>query len=194
MTATEFEYAELVDLLARAGSPVSLAETHGSLCGAICAAGVVAGDSWLDRYLDECDGDAATIQRLTLELERLEMETRRALSGTSMEFLPLLPDDEAMLEHRTEALAAWCHGFLTGLVIGGVKFADDRLELATEIQEIIRDFAEISKAGVGDEEVVGDDNGEMPFAELFEYVRVSVQLVFEEFSPGPDVAASNTIH
>ena len=48
-----------------------------------------------------------------------------------------------------------------------------------ELAEIIQDFSEISQAGLGEGDVDDNDAG-FALVELVEYVRVSVQIVFEE--------------
>lgn len=47
------------------------------------------------------------------------------------------------------------------------------------IKDIIGDFSEITRAAFAADET--EEEGEAAFIELVEYVRVSVQLVFEEF-------------
>ena len=51
------------------------------------------------------------------------------------------------------------------------------------IREVLRDFAEISRAGLSDEEAAGEDQPDFALAQIHEYVRVSVQIVFEELAP-----------
>jgi uncharacterized protein YgfB (UPF0149 family) len=51
-------------------------------------------------------------------------------------------------------------------------------ELPDELREILADFSEIGRAGVAEEEA--EEVGESAYAELVEYVRVGVQIVFDE--------------
>jgi uncharacterized protein YgfB (UPF0149 family) len=95
-----------------------------------------------------------------------------------MEFELLLPEDEASLDARTVALAQWCQGFLYGL--GGSAIQDTNA-LPGEVGEIVRDLSEITRVGVDDGQSV--ESNESAYAELVEFVRVGVQLVFEELSP-----------
>ena len=105
---------------------------------------------------------------------------------------PLLPDDESALAQRAEALALWCHGFLAGLVVGGVDLAGDPSGLSAELNELVRDFAEISRAGAEAEEA--GESGDRSLTELIEYVRVGAQCIFEELVAGSDGRDSPTIH
>ena len=102
-----------------------------------------------------------------------------------------LPDDESALAQRAEALALWCHGFLAGLVVGGVDLAGDPSALPAEIDELVRDFAEISRAGLSEDEAAGKDQPDFALAELHEYVRVSAQIVFEELRGEPREPSRN---
>ena len=89
-----------------------------------------------------------------------------------------MPDEDDALEERMRELAVWCHGFLAGLGWAGLDIESD---IASEqLKEIIEDFLEISRADPAPE---ADARGaEFDFAELIEYVRVSVQLAFEELA------------
>ena len=49
------------------------------------------------------------------------------------------------IEERTQALTAWCTGFLYGL---GTSGAADPQRLPGELGEIVRDLTEITRAGV----------------------------------------------
>jgi len=102
-----------------------------------------------------------------------------------MEFDLLLPEDEASLDTRTVALAQWCQGFLYGL--GGSAIQDTN-GLPGEVGEIVRDLSEITRVGVDDGQSV--ESNESAYAELVEFVRVGVQLVFEELSPLRDQPSS----
>ena len=105
-------------------------------------------------------------------------EWKRVAPGLSRLDL-LKPEDRA-------ALAAYCHGFLAGLALGGATNEPPAGELA----EILADFAEISRAGADDEERANRDAADFALAELKEYVRVGVQLAFEELRGRRAVAAS----
>ncbi len=66
-------------------------------------------------------------------------------------------------------------GFLYGLGSGSIQ---DLSKLPGEVGEVVKDFDEITRVGVdaGDAE----ESNEAAYAELVEFVRVGVQLVFEE--------------
>jgi uncharacterized protein YgfB (UPF0149 family) len=95
-----------------------------------------------------------------------------------MEFELLLPEDEQPLDARTAALALWCQGFLYGL---GTSVVQDESGLPGDIGEIVRDLTEITHVAVDAEQT--DESNESAYAELVEFVRVGVQLVFDELGP-----------
>lgn len=192
VSANATDYGDLAELLNRTGSPLPLAELHGGLCGVICASGHDAAVIWLNGLIGDCAGDADTLSQLAGQLEMLGNETWQALSGLAMEFSPLLPDDEAGIDQRAEALGLWCHGFLAGLVIGGVDLVGGVENLSAEISELVHDFAEISKAGADPEEMEDPNLGDSSLTELVEFVRVGVQLFFEEMLSSTPV--QRTIH
>jgi uncharacterized protein YgfB (UPF0149 family) len=186
------DYVDLAELLNRSGSPLPLAELHGGLCGVICASGRHAAQGWLDELLDDCGGDAITLAELAGRLEVLGSETWQALSGMAMEFEPLLPDDDAAIDQRAEALGMWCHGFLAGLVIGGIDLTGETTVLSQDLSELVHDFAAISQAGPGSQEFEDPEEGDNSLTELVEFVRVGAQFVFEELMAGQP--AERTIH
>ena len=81
------------------------------------------------------------------------------------------------LERRTEALCLWCNGFLYGLGTAGHA---DPTRLPGDAGEIIRDFNQIMQAGVDESE--GSEANESAYAELVEFVRVGVQIVYEQLA------------
>jgi uncharacterized protein len=180
----DVDYEALREALAQSEVVVSLAELHGGVCGALCAGGATAADLWLA----ECLKDRPRVAGGELEgsLRALVDSTWRALEQGALSFQPLLPDDDAPLEEQVEAFALWCHGFLGGL---GASAPDvgrvpgrDGLAAGREdnVAEILADFAEFSRAGLSDDEAAGRERPDFALAQLVEYLRVSVQLVFEE--------------
>ena len=102
----------------------------------------------------------------------------RTLVGSDADFEPLLPDDDAPLAERADALSQWCQGFLYGL---GSGTTSDPANVSTEAGEIIRDLTEITHVGVDADEQ--KEENEVAFAEVVEFVRVGVQLLFVELAP-----------
>ena len=177
-------FPHLEDTLAEAGSSADAAEAHGTLCGALCAGASFALEDWLDELLEDPAGHCGQCREV---LETVFGETSQALDGESMDFAPLLPDDDQPLAGRTSALAQWCQGFLYGLGTGRLNSI---AELPGEVGEIVHDLAEIGRAAPGEDEPTEAD--EHAYADLVEFVRVGVQLIYDELQPlraGPHPAA-----
>jgi len=164
-------FDDVAQALAAGGSVVHAAEAHGCLCGAFCARRRYLAAEWLEEVLPE----ASTAAALSGPLGRLYAQSKGVLADGEMEFSPLLPDDEAALAQRVEALAAWCHGFLYGFGSAGAAV---RNAVVDEVAEILADFAEISRAGEADSGA--DEVEEEAYAQLVEFMRVGVQLVYDQ--------------
>ena len=168
------DYNDVQQLLVEERSHADAAEAHGTLAGSLCAAGGYSFEDWLAEILP--DGEAGP--HATDALRTLFERTAGALGGPDMEFAPLLPRDEEPLDARASALGQWCQGFLYGL---GSSSLNDAAGLPGDVGEIVRDLSEITQVGVDAEE--GLESNEGAYAELVEFVRVGVQLVFDELEP-----------
>lgn len=181
------DYADTQHLLAQEHSLADAAEAHGTLAGCLCGASGYRFEDWLKEILPEGRATGAA----TRHLRELYDATVTALIQPDMEFTPQLPDDEAPLEERTAALAHWCQGFLYGLGAGSIP---DASELPGEVGEVVRDFIEISHAAVDAES--GEESNENAYTELVEFVRVGVQLLFEELASArrPGAPTATPLH
>jgi uncharacterized protein YgfB (UPF0149 family) len=185
---TSASYAEIERALQEARAMTDAAEAHGTLAGSLCAAPAYRFEDWLKEILPE--GQAQT--DASGPLEELFAETNAALVSDEMQFEPLLPADERPLDSRAAALAQWCQGFLYGL---GSSRIHDASRLPGDVGEIVRDLTEITHAGAAATETPESD--ESAYAELVEFVRVGVQLIFEELEPfrvQPDRDAVEPLH
>ena len=168
------DYTRIQQLLSREHSMADAAEAHGTLAGCLCGASGYRFEDWLREILPEGRADRAA----RAPLQELFGWTASALLQPDMEFELLLPADSESLTLRTQALAEWCQGFLYGLGAGSIP---DAKALPGEVGEVVRDFIEITRAEV--DEGQDADSNEGAYAELVEFVRVSVQFVFEELEP-----------
>jgi uncharacterized protein YgfB (UPF0149 family) len=180
------DYTQIQQLLTQERSLADAAEAHGTLAGCLCAAAAYRYQDWLREILPEGRAGAAEAQ-----LQELYTATTSALVQPDMEFAPLLPEDAQPLEARTAALAEWCQGFLYGLGAGSIA---DPGELPGDVGEIVRDLVEISRASVDPQQ--DEESNESAYTELVEFVRVGVQLLFEELAGArqPPSAAAAPLH
>jgi hypothetical protein len=174
LVPTPHDYAEIQRSLTQSHALADPAEAHGTLAGALCALGPYRFEDWLAEILPE----GVPAGPAEPALATLYTHTVASLSGGDMNFDLLIPDDDRPIEERTRALTAWCTGFLYGL---GSNGAADPQRLPGELGEIVRDLSEITRAGVDASDSL--EANESALAELVEFVRVGVQLVFDQLEP-----------
>ena len=174
----ELTYLDLDSALDRLDVATDVAEVHGSLTAVACFNGVDGYDIWLGSHFPE-------LQTAIEEGDALARETRQTildlynqictqLANDDFTYTLLMPDDDADLELRTEAMAHWCQGFLLGMRYSGVT---DFNQFNGELGEIINDISEISQVTAG--ELDYSEEEEQSYSELQEYLRVGVMLFNE---------------
>lgn len=181
------DFSRIDALFHQLGLNLDPSECHGTLCGLLCATDAVQGAAWVNQVLSGQPGlpdiPHAPAQQVANGDERTQLlilykNTVTQLDDPEYGFTLLLPDDEAPLAQRVEALSRWCQGFLLGLGLGGVQ---DQSGLPGDSHEVVRDFVEISRLAQGEGEEREED--EAAFAEIVEYVRMAALLVYEELRP-----------
>jgi uncharacterized protein YgfB (UPF0149 family) len=167
-------FNELQRALAQSHALTDAAEAHGTLVGSLCATGCSL-DEWLAEILPEgrAGDDAAASLRAVFHA------TSGSLGDTDMSFQPLLPPDEEPIVERTTALGEWCQGFLYGLGVGVA--VPDVSQLQGEAAEVLRDMTEITHVDVDPDD--SEESNEAAYAELVEFVRVGVQLLYDQLQP-----------
>ncbi|MAS11546.1 UPF0149 family protein [Salinisphaera sp.] len=156
--------------LTQAKSVQTPGEVHGILTGMLCIDNEISGA----RAVEDVQSDT-----LDSALDALREMTLEGLFDPDLGFKPLLPDDEVELAQRVRSLGRWCDGFLYGLSNSG-QFELDRL--SPEIREVVSDLTELSRVGLSEDEAQSE-TAEADYAELVEYVRVGVQMIFLELQP-----------
>jgi len=153
-------------------------EMHGLLCAHACVANTAdhaAGARELLRWL----GTDAQAQRLLEVCGSALQATTALLLDPASDFHPLLPADAATLQERTEALAAWAGGFVSGMgVHGDVRLTDTASEAMSDLQQIAR--AAVSQLDVdaqAESSAQAQEAQEQAYTELVEYTRVAVPLI-----------------
>lgn len=168
-------YDELEDLLLRIRAGVGAAELHGALAGFHCGGGRTQAERFGDALaLDGIQEALSGIGAEAEDLRRLQRTTLAALADADDGFTPLLPEDEAALAQRADALVQWCRGFL-----GGIGLANPRArgELSEEAEEAIADLGRIAASELSVEEGEADEDA---YAEVLEFVRVAAMLLRDE--------------
>jgi len=173
-------HARVTRALERAACDLAAAECHGVLCGVSCTRTRNIYAVWIDylRGADELSRFAH--EDIELPLRALERWTRDGLARDDCDFALLLPDDDAALDQRVAAFAAWCRGYLAGLGTAGIACMDG---LGEDAREFIADLARFGALGGLPD---GDEDDEHALTELVEYTRVGVLLVCTELGELPD--------
>jgi len=168
-------YADLERRLRASNFGGGAAEAHGVLCGLTCR-GV--------------DGEKLRVKAGLLRLSGaadfeliagLQALAARDLRADDFQFNLLLPHDDAGAAPKTAAVADWCGGFAQGFLHDGEAAL---ATCPTVVREAFDDIMAISCADAPPPD--SGDGGEAALrqlAEIEEYLRVAVQLIFEELNP-----------
>lgn len=175
------DYFDVHEALLSSTASISVAECHGLLSGLVCAAGYADPRLWLVELFDDVDPRDIAQAEATRQVQALYEETIAGLNSPDLDFDLLLPDDGESLDERAEALAGWCHGFMSGLGLGGLP---DEGKLPDDIRELVLDIGRI--ANVDFEQQVSGEEDAVAFEEIVEYVRVGVLYMFEEMQPAQE--------
>lgn len=158
-----------------AGLEMGASEIHGMVCGEICRQ-LRLGSSADFPVLMGVSGQASGAAQSVLNLADELMEESHRVLDEGMQFALLLPGDDATVAERTAALADWARGFAVALLRGN-ELTPERL--GGDSTEVVQDLMKISEARPGED----SEEDERALTELEEYIRVGVQLVFEELQP-----------
>ncbi|MCO8108662.1 UPF0149 family protein [Acinetobacter indicus] len=139
----------------------SPSELHGLLTGIVCVTNAPTEAEWQQilATLNVPELSPEALDILTGEAE----DVAHALSEDELDYLPLLPDDEHILQERVQALADWCAGVVLGFGLASGHIRSDELELIEHLQDV---------AAVEFEDSDNDEEGEESYQELYEFVRL----------------------
>lgn len=174
------DHNELDTALKRCDSDWNSAQAHGLLCGRLAVLGTDGAMMWIEQILGEQYSANSPEAECAQILDDLFQSTWRQLAERQSEFEPLLPDDDEEMAVRAASIGFWCEGFLHGMVSG--KHAEAlKKQLAKEpLAGLIKDMLEITRASFDVDE--DEESSESAYTELVEYVRVAVQLAYEELA------------
>lgn len=185
-SAVDFE--DLDATLRRVDASASASESHGILCGLLCVRPSAPSVEWMAVVLEASEpGDALAGASRKL-LARLWGQTRQQLDGPDYAFQPLLPDDSRPLSLRTQLLGSWCAGFLYGL---GLAEEQVLSRMSADAREFLADLAELTRV---EAEATADEEGEVAYSEVVEYVRVGVLMIYEDLRTLDRPAPAPTVH
>ncbi len=162
-------FRELNQALSKTTLKLHPSQVHGLVSGVIC--GNPKSTAAWEELVTGGEDPAPTHE----VLQELYDSSAKQLEDFLFEFQLLLPADSEDLPTRAEALTLWCQGMLTGLKLAQVQIVDRE---ASEMTEAINDLIEIAKMNY--EDVVANEEDEAAYAELVEYVRVAIILIYQD--------------
>jgi len=157
-------------IIVESDADLSAAEAHGMATGMLCVNDRTDSAFWLAELTHNSNSVIDENQNI---LDRLFEETRSLLASEEFEFDLFLPEDDALLTERVEALKSWCRGFLFG-----VGSAASMSNWPKDAREILKDITEFTKLDANAE---GEED-ELALVEITEYLRSAVLLLRDELS------------
>ena len=174
------DFNKLDELRKSASIGMSLPETHGGICSQIC----FQSDHFEEFVpLDNSDDDATVSVQIATYRKALKKIIERDLNKLKdgdLSFELIIPDESNSIQERAEALSIWCQGFIDGFsfLFTEHDFKIDQAE-KKESFEIIEDFTQIST--LDSHSISEEVDEELALIELIEFVRLSVQMIYDEF-------------
>ncbi|USE37232.1 UPF0149 family protein [Endozoicomonas sp. SCSIO W0465] len=166
-------FDELADLLAEQSHP---SEVHGYLCGLLSAGAHPDVKQWLEQLAEQI-GDQSFDEHTKQLLSQLFWHTQDELSSGSLSVTLFLPGDDESLALRTQSMGLWCQSFISGFGQG----LESR-KVSEMVEEVLRDFAEISLIETAEE----NDESEKLYVEVSEFVRLAWLNVYAEVCGLPE--------
>lgn len=139
----------------------SPSELHGLLTGIVCVTEAPTREEW-SQILTTLNVPELSEDALALLTDEAE-DVVHALSEDELDYLPMLPDDEHLLQERVQALSDWCTGVVLGFGLASGHVRSDERELIEHLQDV---------AAVEFEDSDNDEEGESSYEELYEFVRL----------------------
>lgn len=181
-------YQKISQALDSAELYTSPSETHGILSGFVCGGIALDDDSWQPLFNDIVNDGMGLPKKVKDLVADIYGDVVKQCRDDGLGFQLLLPNDDKPLDERGEAMAHWAQGFLVGF--GLVQQDLDRAP--EDIREVIADIRDISQLSMDFEQE--DEESEIAFSEIVEYLRVGAMLCFNSFSRQTASPVSKTLH
>lgn len=176
------DFSNIQQCLEKLSATADTAEAHGSLCGLLIDNR--SSTEWLASVLNKtpASNDLLASEHIK-QLTKLYDVSKSQLNDSVLSFELLLPTDDIELPKRLEALSHWCQGFLFGL--GSISKLDEK-NMHSDVKEFMKDLLGITQL---DTDEISDDETELDFAEIVEYVRMGVIYMNELLNPVHDTTS-----
>jgi len=162
------------DALQKLNTDDTISSAHGLLCGFYCVKQDIQLDDWLNEILVTIDLNNLTEKEAHHVLAEIFNNTSEQLSDPTLNFWPVIADDESPLREQANTLIEWCQGLLVGLGLSSIEASDE------EVLEMIKDISEISQM---DADLLDNEENTQDFYEIVEFVRIGVLFIQETLQP-----------
>ncbi len=152
----------------------TISSAHGLLCGFYCVKQDLELDDWLNEVLVSIDLNNLLEKEAHQVLAEVFNNTSEQLADPTLNFWPIIADDNSPLRDQASTLIEWCQGFLIGLGLSSVETSDE------EVTEMIKDISEISLLDV---DLMDTEENANDFYEIVEFVRIGVLFIQETLQP-----------
>ena len=152
----------------------TISSAHGLLCGFYCVKQDLELDDWLNEVLVSIDLNNLLEKEAHQVLAEVFNNTSEQLADPTLNFWPIIADDNSPLRDQASTLIEWCQGFLIGLGLSSVETSDE------EVTEMIKDISEISLLNV---DLMDTEENTNDFYEIVEFVRIGVLFIQETLQP-----------
>lgn len=148
----------------------SVYESHGIICGLLCAEPDAAQQGLQQ---DLMQPDQALPHAYRQLLQKLIRMTAQQLDAGDYALQLALPEEEEPLAQRCHALAEWCQGFILGVHLNGkARYYQG------EAKEAIQDIAQVASQLFAVD--IFDEQSEHDWLEIMEFVRMAVLLIYTD--------------
>ena len=162
------------DALHKLNTDDTISSAHGLLCGFYCVKQDLHLDDWLNEILVSIDLNNLLEKEAHQVLAEIFNNTSEQLGDPTLNFWPVIADDDSPLREQANTLIEWCQGYLVGLGLSSVETSDE------EVTEMIKDISEISQL---DADLLDTDDNAEDFYEIVEFVRIGVLFIQETLQP-----------
>ena len=180
-------YRDLDEKLRTSDWNSGASEAHGLLTGLACR-GVFATEVGNKMHLLELDdGEYGTLLEGLFELIVRELQSPDPI------FNLLLPSDSADNRKLAEDLSGWCQGFLQGVYNDGTAAIGQSSDVVRELMGDIMNIGNMDVASIDN----SDHEAEKSLVEIEEYLRVGIQLAYDELvnhAQSAETSANSQIH
>lgn len=182
--SNKLNFNQLKTTLHHLNTDDTISSAHGILCGFACVKPDLSLDDWLNEVLVSIDLNNLNEKSAHAELAQIFNKTLSQLSDETLDFQPLIADDEEKLDAQANTLIQWCQGYLAGLGLQKVSTTDK------EALEMIKDLYEISRL---DTNLLDNEKNAQDLNEIIEFVRMGALLIQEILQPSKQGYISSEI-